>query len=1147
MVDDEPAVADFASTSLERIDDRLTVATEADAEAVLDRIEGTEIDCIVSDYRMPGMDGLALLERVRERHPNIPFILFTGEGGEGVASEAISAGVTDYLRKGTGSERYELLANSIVNAVESYRAECALAESERLYRSLIDATPDAVVIADAETGRIVETNDVAATLFGRPREELVGMDQTALHPAEQRERYRELFERHAASSGTDAARFGDGSAVLIETADGETIPVDLRARTVQMDDRTLLHGVFRERSTRTERDRDRERAITDGFFEALPDPAYVLDPEGTMVRWNEEYASVVGYDDTTIAGTNYSEFVPDADYDRIDERIQEILRTGESAVVESALVTNAGETIPHQFSGARVPLGNGYGIVGVGRNVVEQRRREQAIGALHEATRRFVAARDEDGIADAVTTTIEEILGFPIAVVRLHDDERDSLDPVSVTAATHDRLGERPRYARGEGFPWRAFRAGEAIVVGEANAPDDGIPLRHRLYLPLGDHGTITVASPDESFDDSTVRLARVLAANAEAALDRLEREERLRRYGRMLDAAGDMIYTLDADGRFRTVNDTLVAETGYGREELLGEHVSMLLDEDDIALGRSVIQRLLADGANAVSDSYDATVHTADGDSIPCEIQLTALEGDAGFAGTVGVVRDITVHKRHERLLQALHDASREMMAATTRREVADVAIETAADVLDMELNGIWLHEAGELRPVAISEAGTELFDAPPTFAGGESLAWTVFESGTMQRYDRVDRQSEVHNPNTPIRSELLLPLGDHGVLTIGATEPGVFDDRDVSLAKLLAANTEAALERAERERELVVERDRLTALFENVPDAALRYELVDGEPITRRVNERFETVFGHSAGEITGENAGDYIVPSDREMAIESVDAALADGTSRQTTVRRLTADGVRDFLVHIAPLEPGERKGGYAIYTDITDQKRRERDLERQNELLDGFASVISHDLRNPMGVARGRLELAEADHHSEHHDAALWALDRMDTLIEDVLTLARQGRVIDDPEPVELAGMAERAWRTVDGEDATIDVELSGTVAGDPDRLTRLFANLFRNAIDHAGSDVHVTVGTTETGFFVADDGPGIPDGECERIFEHGYSTSESGTGLGLMIVRRIADAHGWSVSVADTADGARFEVDIGGDGEQAVLPAEPGRN
>src|SRR5699024_4382673 len=116
------------------------------------------------------------------------------------------------------------------------------------------------------------------------------------------------------------------------------------------------------------------------------------------------------------------------------------------------------------------------------------------------------------------------------------------------------------------------------------------------------------------------------------------------------------------------------------------------LLDEDDIALGRSVIQRLLADGANAVSDSYDATVRTADGDSIPCEIQLTALEDDDGFAGTVGVVRDITVHKRHERLLEALHDASREMMAATTRREVADVAVETAADVLDMELNGVWL-----------------------------------------------------------------------------------------------------------------------------------------------------------------------------------------------------------------------------------------------------------------------------------------------------------------------------------------------------------------------------------------------------------------------------------------------------------------------
>jgi PAS domain S-box-containing protein len=1137
VVDDEPAVADLAGTYLERIDEGLTVTTETSAAAALDRIADAAFECVVSDYRMPGMDGLEFLAAVRETHPDLPFVLFTGEGGEGVASEAISAGVTDYLRKGTGSEQYELLVNRIENAVESYRAERALERSERKYRSLIEAAPDAVLVTDAETGRIVETNAAAETLLDRPREDIIGMDQTDLHPDGEAERYRDLFERHIDAPGDDIARFPDGSDVLVTRADGERMPVEIRARVVEIGERTLIHGVFRDVSARREREQTLdERALTETIFEALPDPAYAIGTDGTMVRWNEAFASVVGYADSEISGMDYQEFVPSEDHACIAERIETVVETGDNAVIESALVTNAGETIPHEFNAVRFRADDcSYGIIGVGRNVSEHRRREQVFTALHEATRRLVAAEDRTDIAESVTATVEEILGYPIAAVRFHDDERDTLDPIAVTDATRELLGERPSYAHGEGLPWRAFRAGEPVVVGEATAPDDDIPLHHRLFLPLGCHGTITIAAADEPFDDTTVRLARVLAANATAALDRLEREGRLRRYRRMLDAAGDMIYTLDPDGRFRTVNDTLVAETGYAREDLIGEHASMLLETADIAFGQALIQRLLADGVSAASDSYEATVQTVDGETIPCEIQLTVLETDDGFEGTVGVVRDMTARKRHEQLLQALHDATREMMAATTQREVATVAVTTAEDVLDMELNGVWLHEEGTLRPVAISDAGDELFDSPPAYDGDGSLTWAAFESGETQRYGRVDRESGVHNPDTPIRSELLLPLGDYGVLTVGATEPGAFDDRDVSLAKLLAANTEAALERAERERELVVERDRLTALFENVPDPAVRCELVDGEPITRRANASFETVFGYDSGDILGETLDAYVIPPDHEESADSVNAALARGEGCQTTVRRRTTDGVRDFLLHAAPLEPGERSvGGYFIYTDITDQKRRERDLERQNELLDEFASVISHDLRNPMEVARGRLELAHDEQPSEHHEAALWALDRMDTLIEDVLTLARQGRVIDDLEPVSLASTAERAWRTTASEDATIDIEVSETIAGDPDRLLRLFGNLFRNAIDHAGDDVHVTVGGMEGGFFVADDGPGIPEGERERVFEHGYSTSESGTGLGLMIVRKIADAHGWTVSVADSAEGARFEVHTVGD-------------
>ncbi len=1317
LVDDEPAVADLAALHLERVHEDITVEVETSVEAALARFEREPetVDCIVADYNMPHMNGLEFLAAVRETHPDIPFILFTGKGSEEIASEAISAGVTDYLQKGMGTEQYELLANRIENAVTAHHAEkrateltringvitdvqrelvrrstreeieesvcrcfaeskpytlawigepseneefvrraragvsedyvdeitvrtddtprgrgpvgtafrtgeiqvtrsiaeneyfepwreaaeryghesvialplsyagttygilaiysnrrnafdaterdalaelsrtvgraihatetrdqleCrerALAESERKYRSLIDAAPDAVIVADADTGKIVETNAAAETLLGRSRTEIIGMHQSELHPAGETERYRELFERHVRSSGAEIARFEDGSEVFAVRANGEKIPVEISASIVEVGEQALIYGLFRDVSTHREYERElrAERAVTESIFEALPDSVYAFDAGGKMLRWNDEFAATVGYTDEEIAEMNCLEFIPEADREWILGKIGDIIEEDTTVTIESGFVTKAGEVVPQEFRGARLTDGEEVlGLIGTGRDVTERNRREETIAALHEATRELVRAENEKTVATATAEATEQILGFPITAVRLYDSTTDTLEPAAVTDATARLLGDRPTYTRGEGFPWRAFRSGEPVVVGGDGSPTvDDVPVRHRLYVPIGDHGTVSIASLDDAFDDTDIRLTRILAANAAVALDRVERATQLRRYERMLDAAGDMVYALDAEGRFTAVNDTLVSETGYTREELLGEEISTWITADDAERGEALIRGLLrAEAFESASDAYEITAPTADGDVIPGEARIALLRSNGTFEGSVGVVRDITARKEYEELLESLHNATREMMDAPTRMDVADVAVETAERVLDMPLNGIWFADENALRPVAHSEAGRELIGTPPTYTAGEGLAWEVFETGETQRYDHVDREENALNPETPIRSEITVPLGEYGILTIGSTEPEQFDESDVSLAKLLAANTEAALNRAEREHQLVVEHDRLTALFENIPEATLSCELVDGEPIVKRANSRFEDVFGYPTEDVLGKSIDEFVVPPEREEEATEFNEVLLRGETIQTTVRRQTMDGLRDFLLHVVPLELGERNvEGYAIYTDITDQKRRERELERQNELLDGFASVISHDLRNPMSVVQGRLELAQHDCASEHHEPAMDALSRMNTLIEDVLTLARQGKVIGDTERVSLSTVAETAWQTAGNGTANLTVENLGEVEADSGRLTRLFENLFRNAVEHAGTESDVVVGESENGFFVADNGPGIPESEREKIFEHGYSTAETGTGLGLMIVRSIAEAHGWDVRVGESEMGARFEV------------------
>jgi signal transduction histidine kinase len=221
-----------------------------------------------------------------------------------------------------------------------------------------------------------------------------------------------------------------------------------------------------------------------------------------------------------------------------------------------------------------------------------------------------------------------------------------------------------------------------------------------------------------------------------------------------------------------------------------------------------------------------------------------------------------------------------------------------------------------------------------------------------------------------------------------------------------------------------------------------------------------------------------------------------------------------------------------GKVLLLHDVTEQRQQRRELERTNERLGQFANVVSHDLRNPLNVAQGNLSLERDANDSEQLTTASRALERMETLIEDVLTLARQGGAVSDPERTTLSSVVNECWEVIDSHNATLIVESDLTFIADRDRLQQLLENLFRNAIEHGSNNPTIRVGTLpETdGFYVADDGSGIPEDEREDVFESGYSTAESGTGFGLAIVKEIADAHGWSISVTNSTDhGARFEI------------------
>jgi len=225
-----------------------------------------------------------------------------------------------------------------------------------------------------------------------------------------------------------------------------------------------------------------------------------------------------------------------------------------------------------------------------------------------------------------------------------------------------------------------------------------------------------------------------------------------------------------------------------------------------------------------------------------------------------------------------------------------------------------------------------------------------------------------------------------------------------------------------------------------------------------------------------------------------------------------------------------DDGEVVGLIGVARDITERKRAEQELEQKTGRLAEFADVVSHDIKNPLTVANGRLELAAATGEAEHVEEVVDALDRADAIVDDVLALSRHGDAELDPEPVSLRAISRGAGHSVSAPRADISLPPDVEIVADRSQLRRLLENLFTNAVQHGSPDGSVDVAVTDGGFAVEDDGPGIPPEKRERVFETAYTTHEDGTGFGLSIVQEVADAHGWSVSVRESeAGGARFEI------------------
>lgn len=336
---------------------------------------------------------------------------------------------------------------------------------------------------------------------------------------------------------------------------------------------------------------------------------------------------------------------------------------------------------------------------------------------------------------------------------------------------------------------------------------------------------------------------------------------------------------------------------------------------------------------------------------------------------------------------------------------------------------------------------------------------------------------------------------------------------------------------ERKKREREL----ERYEAILDGMEDGAL---IVDSEYRIEYANRVVTEFFEMSLAELQGcqlfRDLHSYVrneaTMQRLERTLDGLFEAPADGTDPvkiEIPLQLPAGDVTVEIHCSTLSLEGGRR--AVLIARDVTERKRRKEEITRTNERLDSFAGRLAHELRNPLTVISSRLALARETGDEEHFDHLERSLNRMERLIDDLLVLARGGEVHIDTRSVNLGTMATVCWEVIRSPNADVEIETDTRLLADENRLRQLLENLFRNAVEHAGEDTTVVVGDLEDGFFVEDDGGGIPEGEREMMFEQGATDLAHGTGLGLTIVRKVAHIHGWSVAVTDSTDGgARFE-------------------
>ncbi|WP_440006029.1 PAS domain-containing protein [Halomicrococcus sp. SG-WS-1] len=855
---------------------------------------------------------------------------------------------------------------------------------------------------------------------------------------------------------------------------------------------TGLSVYFRDITDRKERERELEeyRSRYQSLVENFPNGAVALVNEDLRyVTFGGTPEGVVDVTRADLEGASLRDALPQELADVVVPRYEAAL-DGETATFEATV----GDRV-YQFHFAPVPDDDGdvFAALGMSQDVTERKRLETE---LEESERRYrtLAEYFPNGIVtlfdhdfeytlaagrgfDDIPVDPEDVEGEPFREV-WDEDTADALEPAFQAALDGDQRSVELEYA---GREW---------IVHAVPITDE----RGDVFAGMTMAQDITEQKERERYlRDAKSQLEAATEAGAVGTWEWHIPEDEM-----ITDASFARTFGIDPDAAREGVS--------------LDRYISAIHEDD-----RERVEREIEEAIESCGE-YEAEYRVWNADD---ELRWVVARGhvecdeDGDPVTFPGALADITERKEaereleeHRRQLETLFEVlpvgilvgdedGQVVEANDTAKDIWGVDSFDADDIGDYDLYSGWWADTGE--PVSPEE-------------------WTLA---------RVVRGEVVTDPDI-----YEIETADGERRTIMAHGMPI---RDASgrVVRGVATLTDIT-ERRENQRLLEESERRYRTLAEHFPNGAvgmydrdLRYTLTQGAVLGDALPDR-EGLEGRRMPDVFPADTVDDLEPLFR--------AAVEDGRTDSTT----TEFGGRNWRVWATPLRDadGDIFAGLSFAQDITERVEREQrleetveKLEQSNERLESFASMLAHELRNPVTIGQMYCHELPDEANSDAVEHVREAFDRVDAMIDVMLALTRGHEAVGERTTVSLANVAREAWDQVETPDATVDIDVDRTIQADETYIRHLFQNLFENAVEHGGADVDVTVGELPTGFYVADDGPGIPADDRDAVFEAGFTTAaeKGGTGVGLAFVQKLTEVYGWeSRATESAAGGSRFE-------------------